>query len=133
MFFPVAINMAPLNLVMARHNDTGRSGEELALQFLVGKGYSILHRNWRHGKLEVDLIAQNKGILHFIEVKTRRTRKYGKPEENVDRKKIRNLMEAAEEYLYQDRQWKRIRFDVLAITMVKDEAVEYFWIEDVYL
>jgi len=118
---------------MAHHNDTGRSGEALAQQYLEGMGYRIMHSNWRHGKLEVDLIAENKGVLHFIEVKTRTTRKYGNPEDSVDRKKVRHLIEAAEEYLYQNKQWKRIRFDILAITMVKKEPVEYFWIEDVYL
>lgn len=118
---------------MAQHNFTGNTGEALAEVYLSGKGYNILDKNWRHGHWEVDIIAEKDGILHFVEVKTRRTLKFGHPEENVDKKKIQNLINAAEEYLYQQPQWKRIQFNVLAITILKDEPVEYFLIEDIYL
>lgn len=118
---------------MAEHNLTGNTGEALAAIYLARNGYSVLHQNWRYSRLEVDIIAEKDGILHFVEVKTRRTRKFGHPEENVDRKKIQNLINAAEAYLYQQPQWNRIQFDILAITILKDEPVEYFLIEDVYL
>ena len=118
---------------MALHKDTGNLGERMALAYLQEKGFIILHQNWRHGHWEVDIIAEKETILHFIEVKTRRTRKFGHPEDNVDKKKIQNLIDAAEEYLFQFPQWKRIQFDILSITMLKDEPVEYFFIEDVYL
>ena len=118
---------------MAEHNLTGNQGEALAAVYLAQNGYQVLHQNWRHSHWEVDIIAEKDGILHFVEVKTRRTRKFGHPEENVDKKKIQNLINAAEEYLYQQPQWKRIQFNVLAITILKDEPVEYFLIEDVYL
>ena len=49
------------------------------------------------------------------------------------KKKIRNLINASEEYLFQNPQWQRIQFDVLSITMIKNSATEYFLIEDVYL
>jgi putative endonuclease len=118
---------------MAQHNLTGNTGEALAAVYLSGNGYNLLHQNWRHARWEVDIIAEKDGILHFVEVKTRRTKNFGHPEENVDRKKIQNLINAAEEYLYQQPQWKRIQFDILSITVLKDEPVEYFLIEDVYL
>lgn len=118
---------------MAEHHLTGSSGEAMAVTYFIDKGYHILHQNWRHTHWEVDIIAEKFNVLHFIEVKTRRTKKYGFPEENVDKKKIRNLIHAAEEYLYQDPQWKRIQFDILSITMLKNEPVEYFLIEDVYV
>jgi len=118
---------------MAQHNLTGNTGEALAAAYLSGKGYAILHQNWRHSHWEVDIIAEKETILHFVEVKTRRTKKFGHPEESVGKKKIQNLINAAEEYLYQYPQWKRIRFDILSITILKDEPVEYFLIEDVYL
>ena len=76
---------------MAQHNDTGNLGESLAVEYLVKERYRILHQNWRHSHWEVDIIAEKNGILHFTEVKTRRTRKFGHPEDNVDRKKIRYL------------------------------------------
>lgn len=118
---------------MAQHNLTGNTGEALAAAYLTEKGYCIMHQNWRHGHWEVDIIAQKDAILHFVEVKTRRNRKFGHPEEQVDQKKIQNLINVAEEYLYQQPQWKRIQFNILAITILKDEPVEYFLIEDVYL
>lgn len=118
---------------MAQHNLTGNKGEALAVQYLLEKGYEILHQNWRHSHWEVDVIAEKDGVLHFVEVKTRRTKKFGHPEEAVSNKKIQNLINAAEEYMYQKPQWKIVQFNILAITILKDEPVEYFLIEDVYL
>lgn len=118
---------------MAIHNRTGEKGESLALEYFSNMGYEILHKNWRHKHLEVDIIASYKSILHFIEVKTRTSLKYGYPEENVDAKKIRMLINASEEFLYQYPQWQRIQFDVLSINIKEDEQVGYFLIEDVYL
>lgn len=118
---------------MAQHNVTGNTGEALAATYLLANGYNILHQNWRHSHWEVDIIAEKKSILHFIEVKTRRSKKFGYPEESVSTKKIQNLINAAEQFLYLQPQWKRIQFDILAITILKDEPVEYFLIEDVYL
>jgi len=118
---------------MAQHNKTGNLGEAMAVEYLTGKGFTVLHQNWRHSHWEVDIIASKDNVLHFAEVKTRRTKKFGHPEEAVSKKKIQNLINASEEYLYQFPQWKRIQFDILAITILKDEPVEYFLIEDVYL
>lgn len=117
---------------MARHNDTGKKGEELAAAYFSGSGYKIMHRNWRHKHWEVDIIASRGAVLHFIEVKTRASDRLGYPEENVDDKKIRYLMNAAEEYLYQHPEWQRIQFDILSIVINENETT-YFLIEDVYL
>ena len=118
---------------MAQHNITGNTGEALAVTYLSDNGYEVLHKNWRHSHWEVDIIAEKEGMLHFFEVKTRRTKKYGHPEEAVSNKKIQNLINAAEEFLYLQPQWQRIQFNILSITILKGEPVEYFLIEDVYL
>ncbi len=118
---------------MAKHNLTGIDGEALAVSHLTEKGYNIMHQNWRHSHWEVDVIAEKAGVLHFIEVKTRLSTKFGYPEDNVSTKKIQNLINAAEEYLYQHPQWMRIQFDILSISVLNGEPVEYFLIEDVYL
>ena len=118
---------------MASHNDTGKLGETLAAIYFSKNGYQILHNNWRHRHWEVDIIASKNNMLHFIEVKTRTTDKYGYPEEKIDSKKIRYLINASEEFLYQYPQWQRIQFDVLAITIVQNKEPEYFLIEDIYL
>ena len=118
---------------MAKHNDTGKTGETLAAKWFEEKGYKIMHQNWRHKNLEVDIIANKNNILHFIEVKAVTTLKFGNPEDRISTKKIKNLIDASEEFLYQQPQWERIQFDVLSITMIKDKDVEYYLIEDIYL
>jgi putative endonuclease len=118
---------------MAAHNQTGISGEAMAVKYFTRNNFIILAQNWRHSHWEVDIIASKDNVLHFIEVKTRKTKKFGHPEEAVSKKKIQNLINASEEYLYQFPQWKRIQFDILSITAIKSEAVEYFFIEDIYL
>jgi putative endonuclease len=118
---------------MASHNVTGNAGEALAAVYFTNNDYTILHQNWRHSRFEVDIIAHKNEVLHFIEVKTRKTKNFGLPEESVTKKKIQNLMNASEEYLYQFPQWKRIQFDILSISILKNEPVEYFLIEDVFL
>ena len=125
--------MKILSLNMATHNDTGKHGENLAGIYFTQKGYEILYSNWRHGHWEVDIIATKNNMLHFIEVKTRTSEKYGYPEENIDRKKIRYLINASEQFLFLNPQWQRIQFDVLSIILLKNKDPEYFLIEDIYL
>jgi len=118
---------------MAHHNTTGRDGEKLAVNYFIEKGFSILQQNWRHSHWEVDIIASFNNVLHFIEVKTRRTKKFGYPEDDVSKKKVINLINASEEYLYLHPEWKRIQFDILSINLLRNEPVEYFFIEDVHI
>jgi putative endonuclease len=118
---------------MAKHNETGKKGEQLAATWLKEQGYEILHINWRHSHYEIDIVASRNEVLHFIEVKTRNSMTFGYPEESVSKKKFNSLMSGAEEYLFQYPKWKRVQYDVLSITKLKDKPVEYFLIEDVYL
>ena len=118
---------------MAKHNHTGITGEKLGADYLLKSNYDILEKNWRHSHWEVDIIAAKNNTLHFIEIKTRRSKKFGNPEEKVGKKKMENLINAAEQYLYLQPQWKRIQFDILSISILAGEPVEYFFIEDVYL
>ena len=116
---------------MAIHNDTGRYGEALAVDYFEKKGFEILHKNWRESHWEVDIIAVKNDILHFIEVKTKTKNNYGYPEDEVSRSKIKFLINSAEAYLFIFPQWQRIQFDILAITLKPE--LSYFLIEDVYL
>lgn len=117
---------------MAKHNQTGKYGEQLAYTYLVENGYHILHQNWRHKNWEVDIIASKNNRLHIVEVKTRTSNQFGYPEDNMDNRKMQYLINAAEEYMYQNPEWMQLQFDILAITITNDKA-EYFLIEDVYL
>jgi putative endonuclease len=118
---------------MAKHIETGKQGENEAAGYLQQRGYTLLHRNWRHQHCEIDIIATRGPKLHFIEVKTRTTLAYGHPEESVTPAKMRKIMKAAEEFLYRHPQYKQVQYDVLAITRLKGVAAEFFLVEDVYL
>lgn len=118
---------------MAAHNDKGKLGEQLAVGYFTKLGYHLHHQNWRYRHWEVDMIASKNNVLHFIEVKCRSSDQYGFPEESVTIKKIKHLIDASAEYLYQFPQWKRIQFDVLSIILPAKGEPGYFLIEDVYL
>ncbi|MBS1597975.1 MAG: YraN family protein [Bacteroidetes bacterium] len=118
---------------MAAHNELGKKGELLALNWLMQHGYETIYKNWRFAHVEVDIIASKEMILHFIEVKSRSNRLFGFPEESITKKKLENLMLAAEEFLFQFPSWKRIQYDVLSISINKKGEADYFFIEDVYM
>lgn len=119
--------------MMATHHDTGKKGEQMAADYLQQQGFTILHRNWRYSRYEIDIIASRGGILHFIEVKTRTTLSFGFPEESVEWKKMNSLLKGAEQFLFRYPYWPLVQYDVLAITMLHNEPVELLLIEDVYL
>jgi putative endonuclease len=100
---------------MAKHLDLGREGERLAKMHLEATGYEILDENWTHGKLEVDLIAYKNKVIIFTEVKTRTGSYFGQPEDFVDARKQRLLVEAAEEYVYLMNHQGEVRFDIISV------------------
>lgn len=118
---------------MAHHISTGKTGEYLAAAWLVQNGFAIIQRNWRHHRYEVDIIAGRNSILHFIEVKTRRSTTFGNPEESVGRKKLEHLMEGASGWLHRWPAYRRVQYDVLAVTLLQNNPPEFVLFEDVYL
>jgi putative endonuclease len=111
---------------------TGQLGEDIAADFLNKQGFQMLHRNWRNGRSEVDIIASNNNSIHFIEVKTRSDKNFGLPEGKVNTAKLNQLKLAASAYLQQHPQWKNIQFDIISINLAKDKMPEIFLIEDVF-
>jgi len=95
----------------------GKKGEDLALQYLLKKGYTLLEKNWRFHHKEVDIIAADGHDLVFVEVKTRSSEWFGAPEEAVDTKKQRYLIAAAEAYIRSRNNDTNIRFDVVSIML----------------
>lgn len=103
--------------------EKGKEGEELAVAFLVEKGFEIVERNYRYGKGELDLIAREKDFLVFIEVKWRESLEYGLPEEAVTKKKMAQIRKIAEAYLAEKAiSDENIRFDVVAILFMNNEV-----------
>lgn len=116
---------------MAEHNETGKAGEELAVQYLLEHGYEILHRNWRHGRYEIDIIARKKSILSIVEVKSRTGDFFGEPEEGVTRRKEKYLAEAADFYLQSVKLDLECRFDIVSVTFFNGRH-ELKFIEDAF-
>ncbi len=93
----------------------GREGEARAAEHLEAAGYRIVDRNVRSGGVEIDLVVTRPGWLVFVEVKTRRTRRLGAPEEAVDGRKRRRLVRGAAAWMREHRmRAARVRFDVVS-------------------
>ncbi len=101
---------------MATHNQWGQQGEQLAVDLLRTKGYSIRHCNWHAGRKEIDIVAEKEGTLVIVEVKTRSNDDYGLPEEAVDSWKIKRLIASADAYIKKYEIDEPVRFDIISIT-----------------
>lgn len=100
---------------MAEHNDLGKLGEELAVDFLQKNGYEILETNWTFQKAEIDIIAQKENILAIVEVKTRSSNDFGLPQDFVKPKKIQLLVKAVNEFVIIKNLEVEVRFDIIAV------------------
>jgi len=101
---------------MAQHNELGKKGEQLAVDYLINLGYIIIERNYRFDKAEVDIIAQLKDVLAIVEVKTRSTTDFGNPQDFVKPKQIKRLIKAVDEYIKINNLNVEVRFDIISIT-----------------
>jgi putative endonuclease len=117
---------------MAQHLELGRKGEALAKTLLENAGYEILDENWTHGKAEVDIIAYKDKVIIFAEVKTRTGNGFGEPEDFVDARKQRLLVEAADEYIYLMEHEGEVRFDIISILFDKQSNYKIKHIEDAF-
>jgi len=100
---------------MAQHNELGKLGETLAVEFLQNNGYTILETNWTFQKAEIDIIAQKENILAIVEVKTRSSIEFGLPQDFIKPKKIKLLRNAVDNYVVSRDIESNVRFDVIAI------------------
>jgi putative endonuclease len=99
---------------------SGDEGEEIAVEYIVEKGYEIIDRNYRYGKGEIDIIAKDPetGETVFIEVKSKKNLEFGDPVYSVTKNKIKQIKRMAELYLY-DKEIDEIdcRFDVITVLL----------------
>ena len=117
---------------MAEHNELGKKGEKLAIDFLIKNGYQILEKNYRYLKAEVDIIAQKENILAVVEVKTRSTDYFGDPQDFVNPKKIKLLLSAIDYYVIEKDLDVEVRFDIIAI-IHKNNNTKIEHLEDAFL
>jgi putative endonuclease len=93
----------------------GRWGEQAAAEYLEKQGYIILARNFRAAHGEVDIIARQKNVLVFVEVKARSSNRYGYPEHSVTPRKQQHILSAAQEYIFEHPEFQTWRVDVIAV------------------
>lgn len=105
---------------MAEHTDFGKIAEDLATEFLQGKGYKILVRNFRNQKAEIDIIAEYDNKIIIVEVKARGTDFFMQPHEAVNKKKIKLLVACTDAYLNKNQLDKEVRFDIVSILKNKN-------------
>ncbi len=116
---------------MAKHNELGKWGEELAVECLVEEGFSILKQNWRLGHLEIDIVARKDDVLVFAEVKTRSDMDCD-PLEAVDKRKIANMVRAADAYMKHENLPLQARFDLFAIKGIPDGEHSFEHVADAF-
>ena len=117
---------------MARHNEFGKWGEEVAARYMLEHGFEILARNWRHEHKEVDIIAQKDGILYFVEVKTRHGEEW-KAEEAITAKKRALLWRAMMSWKLQHPSSMPVRYPVIAVVVhTPDILPEIRWHDNVW-
>lgn len=102
--------------------DIGKSGEELIIKFLIANNYSILCKNFRFKRGEIDIIAKHNNILCFIEVKSRFNFKYGTPMESISHGKKQKIINTSKYYIHINNLYDfYVRYDVAEV---------YFYLEN---
>ncbi len=109
---------------MNSRQQTGRLGERASRRHLESAGCSILATNVRRGRNEIDIIAEDSDVLVFVEVRTRRSRKMGTPEESITPHKQNQMLTAAQQYLTDTDNWHRSwRIDIIAVELDRLDRV----------
>lgn len=117
---------------MAKHSKIGINGEQIAVDFLLNKGYIILFLNWRTGQKEVDIIAQHDDTVVFIEVKTRSGNVIQFPEEAVNKSKQGHLRAAAIAFASEFADNRSIRFDIISVLIEAGHTKEIVHFEEAF-
>jgi len=103
---------------MYKKQIAGKLGEDIACEYLKKQGYDIIERNFRIRGGEIDIIALDKGVLAFIEVKTRRSNEFGSPLESITPWKLRALIKSAQFYkIKHPKTPDEMRIDAVAIIL----------------
>ena len=121
--------MTPLR---PRNKELGKRGEQLAVDYLRRRGYRVVETNYRTRRGEIDIICEHRGCIVFVEVKTRRSMAFGRPEEAVNDRKRRKMLLTASRYLSERPRPDGVdcRFDV--ITVMEDGKLTLEHIQDAF-
>lgn len=116
---------------MAIHNELGRLGEQLAKEYLLNKGFTVLTQNYRFEKAELDIICVKNNDIIFVEVKTRSSDYYASPIHAVHHKKQELLQEAAFHFITENKIELEPRFDIISI-VIKNNVPQIDHLEDAF-
>jgi putative endonuclease len=112
---------------MAKHNETGKKGEDIAYTYLLEHNIQVLERNWRYKRAEVDVIGMDGKTLVFVEVKTRMDDILGRPENAVHTQKRTLMIKAAIAYMHLIKHGWAIRFDIVSVILRKEKPqIDHF-------
>lgn len=117
-----------------KNKNLGDSGEDIAMKYLLDKGLKFIKKNYRFHKKEIDLIFEDtkENILIFIEVKTRRSRTYGNPEDSINAVKIKNFKTAVNGFILENPIYRNfsLRIDTIGIFIEGEKCIEINHIEN---
>jgi putative endonuclease len=116
---------------MAESHNLGQKGEDVAVEHLKKAGFKILSKNWKWGKHEIDIVAENKDFIVFAEVKTRAEDFHMHPVTAITRDKQKSIIFAADGYIRKFNIDKESRFDVITV-IKKNEEFDVDHIEDAF-
>ena len=113
----------------------GKYGEDIAKNFLIKKGFQILEMNYRYSRVaEIDIIAEKKDVLHFVEVKTRTQEFFGKPLEAITPNKLKQIYSCAIQYMTKcEKRYKKYQIDAIGIVLADNEIKKIDFIENISL
>ena len=103
--------------IKEKNLETAHLGEDTAKKYLQKNGYRIIEQNYRTRYAEIDLITRHKGILVFVEVRTKTDERFGRPEETINSNKIRKLIKNAQGYMARKGYNKEYRIDAVCIIL----------------
>jgi putative endonuclease len=133
LLFPMKFIPDTLRKRMKKTDPIGPQGEELAADYLNRFGYKIIERNYRRRFGEIDIIAKEEETIVFVEVKTRRSTRFGTPFEAVDLRKQRQLSRVALDYLTRHDLLERpARFDIIAVLMEHEQKPRFEVIKNAF-
>ncbi len=115
---------------MISQAEIGAKGEAIATKYLRRNGFMIRDLNWRNGRYEIDIIAERWGVVHFVEVKTRKKGGWSSPEDAITSAKFASLRKAASAYLASHAITGEHQFDLVAIDMDGDNPSDIRYVEN---
>ena len=106
--------------------EKGKLGEDLAVKYLLSKGYKLLARNYRNKIGEIDIIVEKDGIIIFVEVKSRTSTNYGYGYEAVNRRKQEKIINCSHIYCKQNGLYNsQLRYDIIEVYLTKDIKINH--------